>query len=175
MKRDTRKKSTRLKLLSGNAGKRKLKPEPKFSLVNETPPASLDAIGKAEWNRIAPELREVGVLTKMDEKILWAYCDEFSTAEQCVIKINQEGLMIRRTPRSKILTENPYLRIKVKSFAILKGLACELGLTPSSRGRVSVVPTKQNDPYSKLKAERQARLAKIQEAVKAKRELKEEL
>jgi len=162
MKKDTRKKSSRLKLLSGNPGKRPVKDEPKFTPANETPPDSLDEIGKGEWNRIAPELREAGVLTKMDEKILWCYCDEFSTAEQCVIKLHEQGLMIRRTSRSKVLTPNPYLAIKVKSFAVLKSLAVELGLTPSSRSRISVVPTNQDDPYKKLKDARAARLADAQ-------------
>ena len=130
--KNTRKKSKRLKLLSGNAGKRKLpENEPEYSKINEVPPESLDEIGKAEWNRIVGEMRLCGVFTKADEKIFWAYCDEFSTAEQCVLEIKKQGLLIKRTPRSKFLTENPYLDIKRKSFSILKSLACELGLTLS--------------------------------------------
>jgi len=161
-----------LKLLSGNAGKRKLpENEPKFSPANETPPDSLDEIGKAEWMRIAGEMRASGVLTVADEKILWAYCDEFSTAEQCVIKLHEQGLLIKRTARSKILTVNRYLAIKQKSFAILKSLAVELGLTPSSRSRVSVVPTKPDDPYKKLKDARAARLADAKRKAKSKKKL----
>ena len=169
MRKDTRKKSLKLKLLSGNPGKRKLpENEPKFSPANEVPPDSLDEVGRAEWMRIVPELRASGVLTKADEKILWAYCDEFSTAEQCAIKLHEQGLMIWRTSRSKILTVNPYLGIKTKSFAILKSLACELGLTPSSRSRVSVVPTKAEDPYTELKKRRVASLAKAKRKAKTK-------
>jgi len=173
MKRDTRKKSTRLKLLSGNAGKRKLpENEPKFSPANEVPPDSLDEVGKAEWSRIVGEMRLTGALTKADEKILWAYCDEFSTAEHCVRKINEQGLLVKRTARSKILTVNPYLGIKTKSFAILKSLAVELGLTPCSRARVSINPIPADDPYAKLKAEREARLADAQSKAKRKAKTK---
>jgi len=168
MKRDTRKKSNRLKLLSGNPGKRGIKPEPKFSKPDENPPDSLNAIGKAEWNRIAPELREAGVLTKMDETIFWAYCQELSVSVLCIKKIKKEGLMVKRTPRSKVLTPNPYLLIQQKSISLLKSLASELGLTPVSRGRVSVNPVPADDPYAKLKAEREARLADAQAKAKRK-------
>ncbi len=171
MKKDTRKKSNRLKLLSGNPGKRGIKPEPKFSKPDENPPDSLDKIGRAEWNRIAPELRSSGVLTKMDETIFWAYCQEFSVSVLCVKKIKKEGLMVKRTPRSKVLTPNPYLLIQQKSISLLKSLASELGLTPVSRGRVSVNPVPADDRYAKLKAERQARLADAQ--AKAKRQAEE--
>ena len=69
-KKDTRKKSLKLKLLSGNAGKRKLpENEPQYSQIAATAPESLDDRGKAEWCRVIGELRETGILTKADEKI----------------------------------------------------------------------------------------------------------
>jgi P27 family predicted phage terminase small subunit len=168
MKKDTRKKSNRMKLLSGNPGKRPVKDEPKYSKPDENPPDSLDEIGKAEWVRIAPELREEGVLTKMDEAILYAYCEEFSTTKQCAKKIHEQGLMIRRTPRSKVLTLNPYLAIKQKSVTLLKSLACELGLTPVSRGRVSVKTIPKDDPYKALRERRAKSLADAQAKLKKK-------
>jgi len=76
--------------------------------------------------------------------------------------------MVKRTPRSKVFTPNPHLAIKQKSVALLKSLACELGLTPASRSRVSVVLTKMDDPYEQLKKRRQARLAEAKKRAKAK-------
>ena len=76
---------TKLKILKGNPGRRKLnKDEPQYSPMDETPPDSLCEIGVAEWVRIIAEMENNGVLTKADEKILWAYCDEFATAERAV-------------------------------------------------------------------------------------------
>ncbi len=129
---------------------------------DETPPKALDKIGKGEWMRIVPELRASGVLTKVDEKILWGYCHHFSIAEQCVVKINEQGLMIRRTPRSKYLTENPYLSIQNKALDKMKSFAIELGITPASRSRVSSTPTTPDDPMAELKRRRAERLAAVQ-------------
>jgi len=164
----TKPKPTRLKLLSGNAGKRKInKNEPQYSKVGEQPPASLDAIGKAEWNRVVGEMRSTGVLTKADEKILWCYCAEFSTAERAVLQMQKpgnRGLLVK--PPNGYPIQNPYLAIQRKSFAIMKSLAGELGLTPSSRSRVTPAPTKGDDPYTKLKEQRAARLATVQAKLK---------
>jgi P27 family predicted phage terminase small subunit len=168
MKKDTRKKSNRIKFLSGNAGKRKIKSEPQYSKVDSDAPEDLDEIGKAEWIRVVPQLREAGVLTKMDEAILFAYCDEFSIVKQCTKKIQEQGLMIRRTPRSKTLTPNPYLSIKQKSTTLLKSLAVELGLTPVSRGRVSVNSIPKDDPYKALRERRAKSLADAQAKFKKK-------
>jgi len=158
MKRDTREKPTRLKLLSGNAGRRKLnKDEPQYSKLDEAPPDSLCEIGKAEWNRIVGEMRASGVLTVADEKILWAYCDECATAERAVKELKGKGLILK-SPRGYPI-QNPYLNIKRKSFLIMKTLAVELGLTPCARSKVSAIPIKPDDPYKQLKEARAARLA----------------
>ena len=164
--KDTRKKSRDLKILSGNAGKRKLKPEPKFPPASKKCPYPLDKFGRREWNRIFDELRLSGVLTKIDETILWAYCTQLSIAMQCSQKIQEEGLLVKATPKSKRLTVNPHLQILNQSLMLMNSFAKELGITPASRSRVTVKPIRSDDPYIKRKAERQARVDKIKEGIK---------
>ena len=166
--KDTRPKSRALKLLSGNAGKRKLPEEPKFPPASKKCPYPLDKFGRREWNRIVDKLVSSGILTKLDETIFWAYCTQCSIAVQCSQKIQEEDLLIKATPKSKRLTVNPHLQILNQSLMLMKSFAKELGITPASRSRVTVKPIPVDDPYTKLKAERQARVDKIKEEVKAK-------
>jgi len=157
---------TKLKILKGNPGRRKLnKDEPQYSKLEEAPPDSLCEIGRGEWNRIVGEMRASGVLTVADEKILWCYCSEYATAEQAVMELKGQSLILE-SPKGYPF-QNPYLNIKRKSFLIMKTLATELGLTPSSRSRVSATPAKPDDPYKQLKEARAARLATVQANLKA--------
>jgi len=160
---------TKLKILKGNPGRRKLnKNEPQYSKLEEAPPDSLCEIGRSEWNRIVGEMRASGVLTVADEKILWAFCDEYATAERAVLELNaaDSDRLVIESPNGYPI-QNPYLNIKRKSFVIMKTLATELGLTPSSRSRVSATPPKPEDPYKQLKEARAARLATVQAKLKA--------
>lgn len=156
---------SKLKELKGNPGKRPLnEDEPIFSAMDETAPESLDEEGAAEWNRIVDELRTSGVVTKMDETILWAYCQEFSIAKKAAKELKGNGLIIKAPSGYPI--KNPYLSIQHRSLYLLKSLASELGLSPSSRSRVVAIPTKKGDKYEQLKNERAARKAKAIEKLK---------
>src|SRR5262245_31110780 len=82
-------KPTKLKLLEGNPGKRRLnrqEPDPP-PLVDLAPPDHLDAIACDEWARVVPELTRVKLLTVVDRAALAAYCALYSrwvTAERLI-------------------------------------------------------------------------------------------
>lgn len=80
-------KPTNLKVLQGNAGKRKIsKNEPKPRRVVPRCPPHLDAIAQKEWKRFSRVLDRLGLLTEIDGSAFAAYCDLYSRW----VKINRD-------------------------------------------------------------------------------------
>lgn len=72
-------KPTNLKILAGNPGRRPLPDgEPCPDAVLPTPPDFLDDQALREWERIAPELHQLGLLTRLDRAALAAYCQSYA-------------------------------------------------------------------------------------------------
>jgi P27 family predicted phage terminase small subunit len=70
---------TRLKLLRGNPGHQKLRPEPE-PLIPEIcpkPPPHITGYAADEWWIIAPELHRLGLLTRVDVPVLAIYCHAY--------------------------------------------------------------------------------------------------
>ncbi len=65
---------TKLKLLKGNPGKRAIKNEPEPEVCIPDPPDHLDDVAVGEWNRIAPQLEQLGLLSDIDMVALAMYC-----------------------------------------------------------------------------------------------------
>lgn len=88
-------KPTAIKRLEGNPGNRKLNDdEPQFSSADLTAPVGLDETAKAEWNRLAPELRKLGLLTITSERTLFNLCMAWSNIVECEMKVAEEGMWI---------------------------------------------------------------------------------
>lgn len=123
---------TAVKRLNGNPGKRPLpENEPEPDRTPPTCPAWLTAEAKREWRRVAPELERLGLLTCVDGAALASYCQSYAryvqADKQC--KVNEA----------------------CKHLAFVKAFCTEFGLTPSSRGRMSI-PGKapEQDPLDKM-------------------------
>lgn len=85
-------KPTRLKILAGNPGKRKLNErEPQPSQGKLTCPSSMPAEGKKEWKRVVPELDRLGVATNIDQAALEHYCTSWATWRHALKVIAKEG------------------------------------------------------------------------------------
>lgn len=72
-------KPTRLKVLTGNPGKRPLnynepRPEP---MVPDCPP-ELSPAGQGEWHRLVSEMGSLNLLTSLDRAALAAYCGAYA-------------------------------------------------------------------------------------------------
>src|SRR3954470_9706696 len=77
--RGRRPKPTRLKVLTGNPGKRPLntnEPEPEPA-VPECPP-ELGPVAKREWDRLVNELSSLRLLTNLDRGALASYCGAYA-------------------------------------------------------------------------------------------------
>jgi P27 family predicted phage terminase small subunit len=139
-------KPIKLKLLEGNRGK---KPIPKEFTVNlpagpVTPPAFLDEYARSEWERLAPGLEAIGLLTPEKEKPFAAYCDSYSTwrhAQEELDKLRQVGgeiaAMIYNTKSGNAI-QHPLIGIKNKAKADMVRYAVEFGLTPSGMARLAI-------------------------------------
>lgn len=142
-----------LSKILGNPGKRaksELNDGPEFSKPTTLkPPTFLDKVGKQEWNRVAPELAEFGLLTNSDQMALAIYCQavsEFVAADAVIKKKGPDYT----SDKGNILPRPQVAMRRSAAMRILK--ACqEFGMTPSARSRMVVnVKGKQKDKPKSL-------------------------
>jgi P27 family predicted phage terminase small subunit len=136
-------------LLKGNPSKR-----PLGELLGELKvPAALpdmpeniaaDPVAREEWERIGPELLELGLVSEIDRSALMAYCMAYSEVIRCDQMIRRknnfdpEGIagMVVRTP-SGYMQQSPWVQMRNRAAEAMKGWLREFGMTPSARSRVT--------------------------------------
>lgn len=128
-----------VRALSGNPGKRPMnddEPQPP-EIADDVPPLELDGqpLAIKEWFRLMPLLKRCRQITEADRGALLALCLEWARYLTATKQIATLGLVVR-TP-SGYPIQNPYLPIATKALAGCNKLWPELGLTPSSRSRVT--------------------------------------
>lgn len=151
---------THLKVVTGNPGRRPLPAnEPQGPAGVPDCPPHLQGLAREEWDRLAPALAQMGVLTLIDGGALALYCQAWSRwvqAEQAIAKMAARdqmtgGLMIKTANGNPI--QNPLVGIANKAMADCNRYAAELGITPSSRSRIAAVGDSnatRNDPTAKF-------------------------
>ncbi len=149
---------TKLKILSGNPGKRKILKEPQPPGDLPQPPSHLDAYGLEEWNRIAEGLNVMGILTVIDQGVFAAYCGAYSrwrTAEEQIRERvnkahgNKLAGLIDRTSNGNII-QSRLIGIANKAAGDMVRYAAEFGMTPSARARLGVEAKKQKSKFEGL-------------------------
>jgi P27 family predicted phage terminase small subunit len=148
-------KPTSQRRLDGNPGHRPLNmDEPTTPALEEDfdkPPAELDEapIAQAEWRRLAPLLRKARHVSATDRTALIAACLEWSEYLEAMSKVRALGRVVR-TPQGYPMT-NPYRTIATKALAACNKLWPELGLTPSSRSRITTTGiASPDDPFAEF-------------------------
>lgn len=132
-------KPTMLKLLAGNPGKRPLNErEPTISGGIPDCPEFLDAVAKAEWERVAPLLDDMGLLSQADRAALAAYCVAYSRWRNAEEQVAKFGTIVK-SPDKGFPMKSPYLTVADQALENMRKLMVEFGLTPSSRSRISVL------------------------------------
>lgn len=133
---------TVLKVLRGNPGKRQLnQAEPQHERLDGECPslvADADELAREEWERVAPGLISAGQVTTVDQSTLIGYCVKYAQW----VRLEQEARkhpFIVRSP-SGYPMPNPAIGLANKVFNLMLKAAAELGITPSSRSRVTAVP-----------------------------------
>jgi P27 family predicted phage terminase small subunit len=146
---------TEQRRLSGNPGHRPLNTdEPTFDALDEsfdTPPPELSEFttARAEWLHLAPLLRKARQVGPADRTALVAVCLEWGRYLDAMAKVTKLGMVV--TAPSGYPMVNPYLSIATKALAACNKLWPELGLTPSSRSRVTRLSTGgDDDPFGEF-------------------------
>jgi len=126
----------RLKLVKGTLRADRINPDaPEYPLEIPEPPAFLDEIAVEEWHRVAPDLYDRGLLTKMFVAMLAGYCQSFSMFAHATEGINKHGTMIKTTNGNHI--QSPIVGILNQSKEHVRKFAVEFGLSPASLNKVS--------------------------------------
>jgi P27 family predicted phage terminase small subunit len=133
-----------LRLLRGNPAKRAIRggfrpprpPDP------PEPPEFLSAAERAEWERVAPELWRLGVLTELDISTFAVYCWAAATWATAVKALNEvaardpvmHGLLVKGADGP---TTNPLIRVARQASETMLEVAAQFGMTPAARARIS--------------------------------------
>ena len=129
-------KPTLLTMLDGNPGKRPLNEHEPITLQGvPAAPEWLDDEAKAEWERIIPDLAEMGVLSRADRPALTAYCTAWSRWVEAEGMVRKFGMIVK-SPEKGFPMKSPYLSIADQALETMRKLLVEFGLTPSSRSRI---------------------------------------
>jgi P27 family predicted phage terminase small subunit len=151
-------KPTQLKLVTSNPGKRQVnRKEAKAKAAIPAPPHHLTADAVEEWNRVATELFNLGILSEIDRAALAAYTQAYGRwvqAERAIAKMAEKdqltgGLMIKTSNGNAV--QNPLVGTANKAAADMMRYAAEFGMTPSARSRISAEPPEEGgDPADRF-------------------------
>jgi P27 family predicted phage terminase small subunit len=139
-----RPKSSGARALEGNPGRRPPRGEPQPAIETPPCPSNLDRGAREEWQRIAPRLVELRVLSALDRATLAAYCSAWSTwakADRAIGRLRTQTITQRRSGTTKL---HPLYGLRSQAHREMLQAAVELGLTASSRSRVRAAP--REDP-----------------------------
>jgi len=111
-------------------------------------PDWLDDDAKAAWKQLVPQLREMGVLTRIDGNALARYCTTWAAWRKAVAFIREKGDMYPLRDENgavKYFQQWPQVAISHKLATQLTRLEQEFGMTPSSRARLQMPERKGAD------------------------------
>jgi P27 family predicted phage terminase small subunit len=134
--RGRRPKPTRLKVLTGNPGKRPLNAtEPNPEAAAPDCPLELGEVARREWNRLVGELVTLRMITNLDRAALAAYCGAYALWAEATEATQKYGTMIKSP--SGYPVQSPYVAIANRQAEIMMRIAFEFGFTPASRSRIA--------------------------------------
>jgi P27 family predicted phage terminase small subunit len=130
---------TALRELHGNPDKRPEaadEPEPEIASVDA--PEHLNEIARAEWERLAPELIRLRLLTVVDLGLLAAWCvawADFCAAEKSLAN----GVVVEGKGGQDV--RSPWFIVKYKAIEAMVKISDRMGFSPSARvGLASAAP-----------------------------------
>lgn len=99
-----------------------------------TRPAFLDETARREWDRIAGDMKLLGLLSRIDQAVFAAYCMMYSTWQKAATVIAKQGATYEANGLVKL---RPEWKVMKDAASELRKFATEYGLTPASRTRVT--------------------------------------
>lgn len=144
-------KPTALKELAGNPGKRALnKDEPKPAQRKPSCPKHLTGEARREWNRMAKQLFELGLLTEVDRAALAGYCQSWARWVQAEEEMRKPTFAMVTTTDSGYPVVSPWMGIANQAMKQMLRFLTEFGMTPAARSRVTVAKETEADPYEEF-------------------------
>ena len=139
-------KPTRLKLIHGSRDRHQNKHEP-MPEGNAVAPAWLRDEALIEWQRLAPELERIGILTMADEAEFAIYCQALAEFVEAEARLQKDGKT--QTTKDGFERKSPWCSIRDESWKRLHQAASGFGLNPSARAKVEAKPISKEDGKSK--------------------------
>lgn len=103
--------------------------------VGPEPPEHLTGEALVEWQRIAPELRDVGLLGNLDRAVVAAYCVAYARWSECERQVRDHGMLLRT--RNGVPIPSPFLAAADRALEQVRQLSEQIGLTASGRMRLT--------------------------------------
>ncbi len=142
-------KPSALREFEGNPGNRPINDdEPKPDPSMPEMPKGLTGDARKCWESLAPELNELGILTKLDVGGLESYCRLYAVARECWRKVKQTGGPVVMVAGKA--ERNPYIAEAHRAEQLLHKIRSELGLNATSRTRIAVKPSESEDDVLSL-------------------------
>lgn len=152
MTRGRKPKPSSLKVIQGNAGKRKLNDsEPQAEALQQIPeaPAWLTELGIEAWDHLASWLVGSKILTVTDLHNLEAFCSAYSRWRDAEEHYAKEGPVVEGATGGPV--KNPAATVINESLKQMAMFGSALGLDPASRVRLAVPGSGEDDnPFAAL-------------------------
>lgn len=113
-------------------------------------PAELDGDDGARqyWLQLVPVLRLARQITDADRPLMIALCLEQSLYHEATRRARETALLTKT--KGGAVVQNPYLAISRRALMFCAKLWAELGMTPSSRSRVTTSSLGRDDPWAEF-------------------------
>ena len=110
-------------------------------------PAHLTEAARAEWERVVPDLAACGLLTRIDQTGLAAYCATWGRVLTLEYTLKGEGIVMKTKKGYPVL--NPTFTALQSELKQLRSFLTEFGMSPASRSRIQA---EKPEPLSDLEA-----------------------
>jgi len=101
------------------------------SKTRPPPPPEIEGEALLEWERVCNELDSLGQLATTDRAVLTLYVQTWAVFQKATEGIVKHGPVIKLP--NQIVCASPFYNIQKESGKQLRGLLCDLGLTPTTR------------------------------------------
>ena len=128
-----------LRVVRGVRTDRINKKEPKPKKSKPRCPEWLSPEAKTVWRRTCKQLEDMGILFSADQDIIAAYANAVVNFQRATELVDRSGVLVKGR-RDGVVT-NPAVRVQRDAAQLIRQFASELGLTPSSRSRLSAETT----------------------------------
>lgn len=134
---------TKLRIVRGDRPDRINTKEPKAPSTGPRCPSWLSPDAKKVWRRTTKQLESMKILSEADQDVIVAYVNAVVLYERATKIVDEVGVLVEG--RRDGMVKNPAVQVQRDQAQLIRQLAGELGLTPSSRGRLVIEEAAEDD------------------------------